>query len=117
MYSMKPILEQDVIDLLNNGRFEGDLDGYVLSDGADLFGWSLFRVDSDVTVMLDVLAPDFKFLDGLIRASVALGESRGTTAFSLNMDVADFAKYKQVFFENEGYIIPNDKLFTPCHGE
>ncbi|MEG1782565.1 MAG: hypothetical protein RR253_04890, partial [Oscillospiraceae bacterium] len=81
---MKPILEPDVIDLLNNGRFEGDLQGYVLSDGGDLFGWSLFCVRGDVTEMLDVKAPDTKFLDGIIRASVALGESQGAEYFSLN---------------------------------
>ena len=38
MFTMKPIEEYDVIELLNNGRFEGDLYGYVLSDGGDLFG-------------------------------------------------------------------------------
>lgn len=114
MYTMKPIDEYDVLELLNNGRFEGELDGYILSDGKDLFGWSLFCVDGGVTSMLDVLAPSGQFLDGLIRASVAYGESRGATAFSLNMEVEDFAKYKNVFFENEGDIIPNDHLFTPC---
>ncbi len=114
MYTMKPIDEYDVLDLLNNGRFEGEMEGYVLSDGADLFGWSLFRIDGDVTTMLDVLAPSGMFLDGLIRASVAYGEARGATAFTLNMEVEDFAKYKSVFFETEGDIIPNDHLFTPC---
>ena len=116
MYAMKPILEPDVIDLLNNNRFEGELQGYVLSDGADLFGWSLFRVDGDVTRMLDINPPDTKFLDGLIRASVALGESQGAAAFSLNSEISHFVQYKNVFFENEGEIIPNDKLFTPCAG-
>ena len=117
MYVMKPILEPDVLDLLNNGRFDGEMEGYVLSDGADLFGWSLFRIDGDVTTMLDILAPSGQFLDGLIRASVAYGEARGATGFTLNMDVEDFVKYKNIFFEDEGEIIPNDHLFTPCEGE
>lgn len=117
MYVMKPIMEYDVLDLLNAGRFEGEMEGYILSDGGDLFGWSLFRIDGDVTSMLDVNAPSGSFLDGLIRASVAYGEARGATSFSLNPDVADFVKYKEVFFENEGFVIPNDKLFTPCEGE
>lgn len=114
MYSMKPILEPDVIDLLNNGRFEGELQGYVLSDGGDLFGWSLFRVDGCVTSMLDIKAPDSKFLDGIIRASVALGESQGASSFSFNEQVADFVKYKEVFFEKEGKIIDNSLLFSGC---
>ena len=57
MYVMKPILEPDVLDLLNNGRFAGEIEGYILSDGADLFGWSLFRIDGDVTSLLDILPP------------------------------------------------------------
>lgn len=117
MFTIKPILEQDVIDLLNNGRYDGELEGYVLSDGADLFGWSLFRVDGRVTVLFDVLAPEFRYLDAIIRASVAYGESRGAVSFSLNTAVPDFAKYKQVFFENEPDVISNDKLFVPCEGE
>ena len=33
MIAMRPIREYDVIDLLNNGRFEGEVEGYVV-DGA-----------------------------------------------------------------------------------
>ena len=29
MIAMRPIREYDVIDLLNNGRFEGEVEGYV----------------------------------------------------------------------------------------
>ncbi len=117
MYAMKPIIEKDVIDLLNRGRFEGNMEGYVLSDGADLFGWSLFRIDGDITMMLDILSPGDQFLDGLIRASVAYGEARGATKFSFNKDNADFMRYKKVFFEKQGDVISNDLLFTPCEGE
>ena len=121
MFTMKPIDEYDVIELLNNGRFEGDLYGYILSDGGDLFGYTLFKIEDNTTVMLDSKTPEGKFsgqyLDGIIRASIAYGEARGATAFTLNMEVADFVKYKNVFFEDEGEIIPNDHLFTPCEGE
>ena len=67
MYVMKPILEPDVLALLNNGR-----------------------IDGDVTSMLDVLPPNEMFLDGLIRASVAYGEARGATGFSFNKDNEHF---------------------------
>ncbi len=115
MYSMKPILEPDVISLLNNGRFKGDLQGYILSDGADLFGWSLFNVDGDTTHMLDINPPSDMFLDGLIRASVALGESQGAEKFTLNLEIENLKRYKDVFFKNEGEIIPNESLFKPCN--
>ena len=33
MIAMRPILEQDVLDLLNDGRFDGEVEGYVVMDG------------------------------------------------------------------------------------
>ncbi len=114
MYSMKPIQEPDVIDLLNNNRFDGDLQGYVLSDGGDLFGWSLFLVDGNTTILLDINTPNDKFLDGLIRASVALGESQGAVNFKFNEEIENFRRYKDVFFKNHGEIILNDDLFKGC---
>ena len=117
MYAMKPILEPDVLDLLNNGRFIGEMEGYILSDGKDLFGWSLFRIDGDVTYLLDILPPSDMFMDGLIRASVAYGEARGASSFMFNKDNEHLMKYKRIFFEEEGDVISNDKLFVPCEGE
>ena len=114
MYTMKPIKEPDVIALLNNNRFEGDLQGYILSDGQDLFGWTLFRVDVDTTVLLDVKAPDNRFLDGLVRASVAMGESQGALFFSFNTEIESYKEYKRVFFAQEDSRISNEKLFAGC---
>lgn len=117
MYSMKLILEPDVIDLLNRDRFEGDLEGYILSDGADLFGWSLFKIEDGITHMLDIQAPGTQFVDGLIRASVAYGENGGAKAFTLNPDIPDLKKYRDVFFRNEEDPIATEKLFVPCEDE
>mgnify|MGYP006974676030 CR=1 FL=1 len=36
MYAMKPILEPDVLDLLNNGRFAGEMEGYITADAEDV---------------------------------------------------------------------------------
>ena len=38
MIAMRPIREYDVIDLLNNGRFEGEVEGYVVMDGPKYLG-------------------------------------------------------------------------------
>ena len=46
MIAMRPIREYDVIDLLNNGRFEGEVEGYVVMDGPKYLGHMLYRVDS-----------------------------------------------------------------------
>ena len=114
MYIMKPILELEIIDILNKDMFDGDIQGYILSDGGDLFGWLLFKIEGETTYLLDVLAPDTMFLDGLIRATVSFGQERNIKSFSLNCDIPSFKEYKRVFFEKEGDIIPNEKLFTPC---
>ena len=115
MYVMKPIREPEILEILNKGRFGGDIEGYILSDGGDLFGWSLFRTQDKVTHILDILAPDTSFLDGLIRASVAYGQARGAEYFTLNRDIPDLLKYRQVFFEDKGEKIACDDLFKPCH--
>ena len=43
MIAMRPIREYDVIDLLNNGRFEGEVEGYVVMDGPKYLGHMLYR--------------------------------------------------------------------------
>ena len=52
MIAMRPILEQDVIDLLNNGRFEDEIDGYVIMNGAEYLGYALYRVRDGCTTVL-----------------------------------------------------------------
>ena len=50
MIAMRPIREYDVIDLLNNGRFEGEVEGYVVMDGPKYLGHMLYRVDGAVKI-------------------------------------------------------------------
>ncbi|MBE6894147.1 MAG: hypothetical protein E7483_00860 [Ruminococcaceae bacterium] len=118
MFTMKPIDEYDVIELLNNGRFEGDLYGYVLSDGGDLFGYTLFKIEDNTTVMLDSKTPDGKFsgqyLDGIIRASIAYGEARGAEYFSFNMNHLPFAEYKRIFFGDQPDRMKTSVIFSGC---
>lgn len=114
MFTMKPIKEYDVIELLNNGRFDGDLYGYVLSDGGDLFGYTLFKIEDNTTVMLDSKAPKGMYLDGIIRASIAYGEARGAEYFSFNMEHEPFAEYKNVFFKDQPDRMKNSVIFSGC---
>ena len=53
MIAMRPIREYDVIDLLNNGRFEGEVEGYVVMDGPKYLGHMLYSVDGAVTQVLE----------------------------------------------------------------
>lgn len=114
MFTMKPIKEYDVVDLLNNGRFEGDIEGYVLSDGGDLFGYTLFKIEGDTTTLLDSKTPDTRYLDGIIRASIAYGEARGAEYFSFNLDHEPFKEYKRVFFNDYPNKIKTSVIFSGC---
>ena len=114
MFTMKPIKEYDVIELLNNGRFDGDLYGYVLSDGGDLFGYTLFKIEDNTTIMLDSKAPDARYLDGIIRASIAYGESHGAEYFSFNTEHEPFAEYKRIFFNDQPDRMKNSVIFSGC---
>ncbi len=117
MFTMKPIEEYDVIELLNNSRFDGELQGYILSDGADLFGYILFKVEDDVIILLDSKTPDTRYLDGIIRASVAYSENQGAKYFSFNLEHEPFEKYKQVFFGEYPNKIETSVILSGCKHE
>ena len=84
MIAMRPIREYDVIDLLNNGRFEGEVEGYVVMDGPKYLGHMLYRVDGAVTQVLECGVEEKMFVDGAVRACVAAGENVGATSFRVN---------------------------------
>lgn len=84
MIAMRPIREYDVIDLLNNGRFEGEVEGYVVMDGPKYLGHMLYRVDGAVTQVLECGVEEKMFVDGAVRACVAAGENAGATSFRVN---------------------------------
>ena len=114
MFTMKPIKENDVIELLNNNRFEGDIQGYILSDGGDLFGYTLFTVENGLVMLLDSKTPDTRLLDGIIRASIALGETQGATRFAFNLEHEPFSEYKRVLFGEYENDIEISKIFSGC---
>ncbi|MEG0305691.1 MAG: hypothetical protein RR635_08370, partial [Oscillospiraceae bacterium] len=70
MIAMRPIDEEDVIGVLNNGRFSGDIDGYVVMNGAEYLGFALYQINDEVTTVLDTDISDNLLVDGIIRACV-----------------------------------------------
>ena len=42
MITIKPIEEADVLSLLNRDRFDGPLEGYIMTDGNEYLGYCLF---------------------------------------------------------------------------
>ena len=114
MIAMRPIREYDVIDLLNNGRFEGDLEGYVVMYGPAYLGHMLYRVDGDVTSVLDCGVEKTMFIDGAVRACIAAGENAGASSFCVNEADEKLAEWKSVFFKAEKMPVLNAKIFHTC---
>ena len=86
MIAMRPIREYDVIDLLNKGRFEGEVEGYVVMDGPKYLGHMLYRVDGAVTQVLECGVEEKMFVDGAVRACVAAGENAGDGGLHILID-------------------------------
>ena len=120
MIAMRPIREYDVIDLLNAGRFPGDVEGYIVMNGPEYLGHMLYRVDGAVTRVLDCGVENTALVDGAVRACVAAGEHAGASAFEVEAADARLAEWRRVIFGGEPEApIPNEKLFGGCagHGE
>lgn len=98
MIAMRPILEQDVLDLLNDGRFDGEVEGYVVMDGPNYLGHMLYRIDGDFIDVLDCGVQESALVDGGVRACVAAGENAGCCEFTVNMEDAALARWYRVFF-------------------
>lgn len=114
MLTMKPIDEQDVITLLNDGRFCGDVEGYIMMEGANYLGHALFIVENGVTTVLDTGVENTAHLDGIIRACVAAGDNRGVKQFAVNTNHPPLAKWWDVFCKGMQPPVSVDHIFTMC---
>ena len=73
MIVMRPIQEPLVLEEINQGRFSGEVEGYVVMDGPDYKGSFLYKVENGVTWVLDEQLTDPSLIDGAVRAAVAAG--------------------------------------------
>ena len=114
MIAMRPILEQDVINLLNDGRFEEDIDGYVIMDGPQYLGYALYRVQDGCTTVLACQTQTNALVDGAVRACVAAGENAGADRFCINRDDPALDTWASVFLHGAKNEAPNTDLFSHC---
>lgn len=114
MLAMRPIDEPDVIELLNNGRFEGEVEGYIMMDGPTYLGHALYRVEDGVTTVLDAGIENEQQLDGIVRACIANGENRGAQKFWVNQQFPPLAKWWGVFCKGFAAPAPVEHIFTFC---
>lgn len=114
MLAMRPIDEPDVVALLNDGRFEGEIEGYIMMEGPTYLGHALFEVKDGVTTVLDTGVEESQNLDGIVRACVAAGENRGAKKFAVNMEHPPLAKWWDVFCKGITPPAPVDHIFELC---
>lgn len=114
MLAMRPIEEPDVVDLLNNGRFEGDVEGYIMMEGPEYLGHALFIVQDGVTTVLDSGVENEQQMDGIVRACIAAGENRGAKQFAVNLEHEKLAKWWSVFCKGLDAPVSVDHIFTLC---
>ena len=114
MLAMRPIDEPDVVDLLNNGRFTGDVEGYIMMDGPTYCGHALFIVEDGVTTVLDSGVENEPMLDGIVRACIAAGDNRGAKLFAVNTEHAKLARWWDVFCKDLEAPVSVDHIFHLC---
>lgn len=114
MISIKPIEEPDVLALLNRDRFDGPMEGYIMTDGKEYLGYCLFAREGEVTRVLDAEASENVMLDGLVRAAVAKGENEGADAFSINREIPALRDWAAAFVPQESEPVKNSKIFGNC---
>ncbi len=114
MITIKPIDEPDVLALLNRERFDGPLEGYIMTDGKEYLGYCLFVREETVTRVLDAEASENVMLDGLVRAAVAKGENEGADFFSLNREIPALADWAAAFVPGECEPVKNSRIFGNC---
>ena len=114
MIAMRPILEQDVIDLLNDGRFEGELDGYVVMEGPEYLGYILYRLEKPLVRILDCGVENTACIDGAVRACIAAGQNAGCSCFAVNQGDGRLSKWHSIFCKGSSETVPIDKIFSLC---
>lgn len=124
MIAMRPIEEAAVLDELDAGRFggaAGGLRGYVVMEGPRYHGHALYRVEGDVTTLLECAVDQTPLVDGAARACVAAGENAGARAFAVREKDAALARWLQMCCHGNTEImrnpVPNDVVFACCGGK
>lgn len=113
MIAMRPIKEPEVIDALNADRFQGDIEGYVVMDGATYLGHILYKTENKITEILDADLQNNMLVDGAVRACVANGQFNGAISFIITSKAECLIKWKDVFCKSDD-AIPIEKLFGQC---
>lgn len=114
MVTMKPILDQEILDIFNRGRFSGELEGTILSDGRGCAGHCLWQMQGSTAVILQAETDDPALLDGIMRASLAAAENAGAAGFWVEDDGGALSAWRQRFAAGYAAPIPFSVIFHTC---
>ena len=116
MITIKPITEEAILEIFNKGRFDGDVEGMIASDGTGCIGHCLYRIDGGMVRMLDAQVRDPSLLDGVIRAGLAAAQSAGATGFWVEDNDLQMTRWREAFCKNASAPIDFDVIFHTCCG-
>lgn len=116
MITMKPILEPEILEIFNKGRFGEDIEGLIISDGTGCLGHCLWCLDGGLAVILEASVKDPSLLDGAIRAGIAVAQNAGATGFWVEDTTPEMTKWRTIFCKDAAAPIPFETIFTPCCG-
>ncbi len=114
MLAIQPIREPDVTALLNAGRFEGEIEGYVVMEDERYHGYALYRLEGERADLLDSGIEDAAILDGALRACLAACENRGASRFCANMGHPPLAAWWQRHCTGQASPMPIAALWGAC---
>lgn len=87
----------------------------IKADGPAYLGHALYKVENDITLVLDVALESNPLIDGAARAAVAAGEQCGRAQLCCeHAKSARLAEWAAVFCKNEDLPYSNEKLFHEC---
>lgn len=114
MITMKPILAEEVLEIFNKGRFKGEVEGYIISDGTGCLGHCLYRVDGETAVILQAQTKDASLLDGVIRSCLSVAQENGATGFWVEDTSPELTQWRTLWCKDRPAPIPFDVVFHTC---
>ena len=114
MITMKPILAQEVLDIFNQGRFAGELEGTIVSDGSGCTGHCLWQLRGTTAYILQARTQDPALLDGVIRASLAAAQDAGAAGFWVEDTSDELSAWRRRFCAGQAAPIPFEAVFHTC---
>ncbi len=102
MIKMTAINEPEMVEFFNDGRFGGELGGYIAAGESGTLGTLLYRQNKDNTEILTIDTDDLEVAEGLLRATIFKTLHSGALTFS----------DKSIIIWGEGFSLEKDRAYN-----